>query len=145
MNDWLFEWEMAINKIDPNDIMRMVLNNHKDDIIDLNQKQLQKGMDSENKRLHPYSSPYAKARSKIGLQTENTDLKFHGDFYKYMYVALEKSGGRVGSTDGKEGVLEWRYGEEIFWLTKESQDILLWERGVAEEFSNEYIRRVKAA
>jgi hypothetical protein len=145
MNDWLFDWEMAINKIDPGEVMRFVLNNHKEDIIDLNQKQLSKGIDSQNNRLHSYSSPYASWRKKKGLQTENTDLKVHGDFYKYMYVALKKTGGRVGSTDGKEGVLEWRYGEDIFWLTKDSQDILLWERGVANEFSIEYIRRVKAA
>jgi hypothetical protein len=62
-----------------------------------------------------------------------------------MYVAFEKTTGRVGSTDGKEGVLEWKYGEEIFWLTKESQDILLWDRGVADEFKIEYIRRIKVA
>ena len=141
----MFDWEEAINRIDPIDVMRIVLEKHKDDIIELNQSQLQKGVDSEGQRLKAYSSPYEKVRRKKGLQTANTDLKFEGDFYKYMYVALGKTMGKVGSTDGKEGVLEWRYGDQIFWLTKESQELLLWEHGVAIDFKNEYIRRVKAA
>jgi hypothetical protein len=145
MESWVLSWENAIQKVDPYEVLKRVLISHHVDIIELNQEQLGKGIKSTGERLAPYSPAYAKIRAKKGLQTANTDFKVKGDFWDGIYANPSKLETIIGSRDFKEKFLEKRDGKDVFSLTPESIEKLLWERGVADDFITEYTNALIAA
>ena len=140
MNPWIHSWENAIQKVDPYEVLRLVLIAHHTDIIELNQEQLDKGLKSDVSQLKPYTSPYAKKRKKWGLKTSPTDFKVTGEFQDDMYANSLKYETIVGSRDFKTKYLENRDSNKIFALTKENIDKLLWEKGVADDFASLYTK-----
>lgn len=140
--DLFKEWISAVKSVDPFEVLREVLKEHHADIIELNQLQLDKGIKADGTRLSPYSEPYKKLRRRMGLQAANKDLKFTGDFRDAMYANPTKDYTIIGSRDFKEKFLEKMEGNEIQGLTDESIESLLWDYGVAEDFTNKYIAKI---
>ena len=66
-------------------------------MIDFNQAQLQGGQDALGQKIvtiggSPYKAYTVKVRRAAGLQTNNVDLKFEGDFYDTFKVVFVQGG-----------------------------------------------------
>ena len=145
MDAWLLSWKQAVNKVDPFMVLAEVLTKHHVDIIDLNQEQLDQGIKSTGDRLTDYSDIWARIRKKKGLQVSNKDLKFTGKLRNKMYVSPYKMYTEIGSKDPKAGEVEDMNSNDIWSLTPENMDKLLWERGVADDFITLYTSKLIAA
>lgn len=95
-----------------------------DQIILLNQAQLyQQSSDSLGNALGGYHLRWyedLKKEMNPGLGGL-VDLYLTGAFYSGFFVRVEKDVFVIGSTDGKSGDLESKYGKAIFGLTDESK------------------------
>lgn len=100
------------------------------EILDLNrEKQLyEKGIDSNGKRLIPYS-PYTVALKRLKGEIYNHPTLFDlGDFYKGFKIKYNGLSNpfNIFSTDSKSSDLIEKYGD-IFGLTKENEKYLNYE------------------
>jgi len=123
-------------------ICKRVFQRHAKDIEALNKSQLSKGTRSDDSKLPAYKKSYLKTRRKYGRPTAPMDLNLKGDFYeKFFSIYLDKYL-NIGSKDSKTGILEGRFSENVFGLTEESKDILLWQMGVGDELIEEIIKEI---
>ena len=115
-----------LNKIDEAFIEQGILDiiiKHGNLLIDLNQGQLQQGVNSKGRQLKGYqSNAYAKFKNQLnslpGLGTP--DLKLTGAFYSGWYIQEDSFPITMNSSDVKTQELIEKYGKEIFGLDKDS-------------------------
>lgn len=136
-------WVQAVERTDPYEVLQKVMNAHRNDIIELNREQLSRGIKSTGERLSPYRSElYKKKRQRAGLQTKDKDLKFTGTLWGQMYSLAFEKFTEVGSKDKKEIWVEGMEGTEIWGLTDESIDKLLFDYGALQDFIDLYIQQI---
>ena len=93
-------------------------------LTDLNRAQLMEGTDSENSQLKEYRSE-TYARMKASLNPKGvTDLRLSGDFHRSFVAITEKFPVLFAASNSKTDKLVNKYGENIFGLDEESQNIL---------------------
>ena len=122
---------------DVNAVCKRVLQRHQDDIEALNKLQLSKGIRSDNTSLPAYKKSYLKTRRKHGRPTSPMDLNLTGQFYEKFFVEFYNSYLNIGSRDGKGPVLEEMFRSDIYGLTQENLDVLLWQMGFVDDFITE--------
>lgn len=125
--------------IDMNSIVGRVLSRHTDELVALQQARLHRGERTDGEPLPlPYSSPYQKVRAKHGKGISIKDLDLTGGHYSGMYADVKKQFTEMGSNDWKEAILENNWGEEIYGLSDDDIDHILWGLGWAYEIIEEY-------
>ena len=135
------QWGKASIDIMP--VVKNVLQQHKEDVIELNQYQLETfGKRSDNKKLSPYSKRYAKIRSSEGLPTDRKTLKRRGDMYNEMYALSFDNFMEIGSRNKVAVYHEQTYGDEIWGLSEQGIEKLLYEKGVAYELITEIRKQI---
>ncbi|AKD55028.1 hypothetical protein [Spirosoma radiotolerans] len=99
-------------------VVAETIDEHDDDIVELNLSQLEAGKTSEGNDIKPFYKPgTVKARKKEGLQTDHVDFKRKGGFYAGTFAKRTTGGTEISSTDPKAPFLIKRSGEGIFGLT----------------------------
>ena len=148
MDEILDQWIGAFQEIKSSVVLKDILNAHHVDIIDLNQEQLKKGIKSTDGRLSPYSTSYAKRKRKPRIPKTLYDT---GDFYDNIYSSSVDLYTIVGSKDSKAKYIEaqeaYKSGDspdDIYGLTDENLDILLYEYHVFDEFADQYVSKLIA-
>jgi hypothetical protein len=121
-----------------------VLSRHTDEMTDLQKSRLHRGERTDKKQLPPYSKPYIPVRVKYGRPISPKDLDLTGQHHDAMFTTTSKDYTLMGSSDWKQNILEWAWGDEIYGLSEEDMDIILWESGagleMAEEFNRDLMR-----
>lgn len=105
--------------IDLNAVLKRVLQSHIDEIAELNRAQLMAGQRSDDTALPPYTTAYAKRKGKP--LTPKT-LNDKGGFHKGIFTTLFDQSMTVQSSDWKSDILEWKWGQKIFGLSRKSKD-----------------------
>jgi hypothetical protein len=123
-------------------ILKRVLQRHESEIEALNKSQLSKGELSDGSKLPPYSKGYLKTRRKHRRPITPMDLNLTGDLYQSWFTTFFDSYLSLDSLDGKGPIHEKRFGSGIYGLSPESIEILIWEKGVADEFVVEFIKEI---
>lgn len=90
------------------------------DLVDAQKDQLEKGQDSEGDKIrwqkdshYPYTKPYERRKSKLGLQTEVVDLKLSGDYYNELQARVESGKVVIKSMNDKAVYLEENYNKDL--------------------------------
>ncbi len=93
--------------------------------IDLNQEQLFRGVDSNDRLLKPpYASKYY-AKLKLSKNPAGVvDLKLTGAFYNEFFLSAASFPIFLGSADEKTFMLVNKYGKEIFGLDKKNRGVV---------------------
>lgn len=123
-------------------ICKRVFQRHAKDIEALNKLQLSQGLRSDDSKLPAYRKSYLKTRRKHGRPLAPMDLNLTKSFYEGWFSNYLASYMTIGSRDGKGPILEQRFSSDIYGLTQENKDKLLWEMGVAEELIEEIIKDI---
>lgn len=130
------------NAIDFNLIAWRVLSRHTEELVALQKSRLHKGQATNGSLLPlPYSKSHASRRAKAGRPIGVKDLDFTGEHFSQMYTIVNREGSLMGSNDDKSIILESIYkklGQEIYGLSDEDIDYVLWELGWAYEMQEEY-------
>jgi len=116
------KWLAAFRKVDTY-INRAIVEN-REEILDLNVAQLRQGKDSLGQFLQDYASKdYAEYKKFMGSQAPlwTPDLILDGGFTEGFVLKKEGMEFRFDSTDEKKDDLAYKYGDEIFGLSLESQ------------------------
>lgn len=103
-------------------LLRVVLEEFKNDIIKLNKEQLLKGNKADGTDLPGYTDAYAALKNK---PKRPKTLKDKGDFHAGFDANFFKNYYEAFSRDPKEGFLIKNWGNEIFGLTEQSKAIIL--------------------
>lgn len=124
---YLEQWQKVFNT-DINILLNKVLKDIENIIIDLNQvSQLNdKGIGSDGRSLgeySPYTVEYKKAKGQIW---SHVTLEDTGEFYRGFYVRWSSDSFQIWSSDGKTPKLVMEWGDEIFGLTDENLNELIW-------------------
>jgi len=86
---------------------------HPDEIIGFNQANLYEGKYKQGDFLAPYKN-IAYARKKLQLNPAGvTDLKLTGEYYKSLFLTVNKKTFTIQSNDPKDARLTGLYGEDI--------------------------------
>ena len=96
-------------------------------ILNLNrQAQLMKGIDSKGEKIAPEYKPFTvQIKQLIGQPYDRVTLFYSGKFYaKFKIVYNKDMSFEIISTEQKTPKLMDKYGDDIFGLTKENQQIL---------------------
>lgn len=96
-------------------------------ILNLNrQAQLMQGIDSKGQKLVPEYKPFTiEIKRLIGQPYDRVTLFYSGKFYAKFKIEYNKDMTiNIFSTERKTGDLMDKYGDYIFGLTKENQEIL---------------------
>lgn len=118
-------WIKTLNK--RNDIFRRAIVENREEILDLNVAQLEKGEDSLGALLDDYASDaYAQFKIAIGSKAPfgTPNLILEGDFTEGFVLKGDGLEFFITSTDEKKDRLRDKYGEDIFGLSEESLEIL---------------------
>lgn len=113
------------------------------EIIDLNTKTqlFDKGIDSRGEDLPlPYAPLTVEIKSHEGQPIDRITLFDTGLFQRGFFVRFENDSFGLWSTDGKTDELVSQWGVDIFGLTPESVNSLIWDKGLYETILEE-IRR----
>lgn len=120
----LFE---SLNKISIDEAVKETIEYTIPELIDLQTEQMQKGIKSDGERIedkkgvyYPYSTPYAKKKSAMGLQTKVVDLFVTGDFYHNETAQFSGDSIIFNNIDEKNAKLERQYGKEIHGMAPET-------------------------
>lgn len=106
----------AITEEEINRGVLKVVEESKNQAIDLNTKQLFEGRDAQGQSLGGYRSQ-AYADFKRTLNPRGVvDLKLTGSFYNGFFAKADRFPVMFSSTDEKTGELKEKYGDEIFGL-----------------------------
>ena len=103
-------------------LLRVVLQEHEDDILNLNKEQLQQGKRADGSELPAYSDAYARRKNK---PLKPKTLKDTGDFYKGFDAVFFNDYFEQFSRDWKGEILIKNWGEEIHGLTEQSKQELI--------------------
>jgi hypothetical protein len=103
---------------------------HEDLLKDLNNEQLNRGIDGKGQAITPYyTDGYKRFKKSKGLQTSVVDLKLSGDYHRSKEVKYFGTKDIAMFSDIKVGGfglgehLRERYGKDIEGLTKENEDL----------------------
>jgi len=111
----------------PNETERIIKAKEKF-ILDLNrQAQLMQGIDSDGEKIAPEYKPFTiEIKQLIGQPYDRVTLFYSGKFYAKFRIKFDKSNltFQIDSTEEKVTKLVIKYGDNIFGLTKENQEIL---------------------
>lgn len=95
-----------------------ILKESQREVTDLNRSQLFNSEDSNQEPLGTYASiAYANKKGRADV-----DLKLTGDFYESIFINTSKFPVVFNATDSKTQKLVYRYGEDIFGLTRPSKN-----------------------
>jgi hypothetical protein len=114
--------------------LKRVLERHEKDIQELNREQLMSGRRSDNTKLSPYTSAYAKRKNKPVTPKTLNDT---GAFHEAIFVTFFEKSFNVESDDYKNDFLESNWGPKLFGLSKENIKRLLEEYSVKDELITE--------
>ncbi|GEM_PF-4217768 len=116
--------------LDPVHSLQKAIEKNKDDILDLNRQQLDRGLDSDGDSLGRYKNfNYKKRWAPV-------DLKLHNDFRSEMDLKTDDKGTELFSHDWKAAILTKRYGKDIFGVP--TVFINNMQEAVREDFVNEF-------
>lgn len=146
----------AAAKIDFKDIIQQTVKQFKSEIIKLNQDQLeQEGVDSKGKKLPPYAASTVRIKKRKGQRTDHMTLKDTGAFYEGFYLLAFHEFWEQGSRDSKAGKLEGKWSHtydegtvvsggygDIFGITEENLNKLMWQMGFVEKLKQNYINAI---
>ncbi len=93
-----------------------VVEESKNQAIDLNTKQLFQGRDSQGQSLMGYRNPQYAAFKRSLNPAGVTDLKLTGSFHESFFAKTDSFPVMFSSSDEKTGELMQKYGKEIFGL-----------------------------
>jgi hypothetical protein len=117
------DYYKKIAAIKPEDIERgllKVVEESRNQAIDLNTKQLFSGRDAEGQSLGGYRNANYAAFKRSLNPAGVVDLKLTGSFYDGFFAKTDKFPVMFSSTDEKTGELMQKYGKEIFGLDQEN-------------------------
>ena len=134
----LTEFLNAAKTIDVTEIVRRVLSRHTDELVALQKARLHSGVKTDNEALPGYSDGWTYKRRKAGKQTSVKDLDYTGGHYKDMFAKVLKDYTEMGSEDFKQDILVHNWGIDIYGLSNDEMDYLLWDVGLALEMATEY-------
>lgn len=122
--------------------------NNSDVAVEMNKSQLERGKTSDDDNVSPsyFSSFYASMKNRINSLPPMgvPDLLLTGDFHKGFYLDLSKVNQgifEIDSTDWKTSELTSKYGESIFGLTDENEDVFFNET-VMDYFSEQVLNKI---
>lgn len=100
-------------------------------IIDMNiQDQLyEKGINRLGEKIsdyRPYRPSTISIKKEKGQPTARVTLKDEGDFYRSFYVEARSDSFYIYAKDEKTNDLERKYGKEVFGLTDDNLNELIW-------------------
>lgn len=94
-------------------------------LIELNQSQLLAGEYSTGEDIRPEYSPITvKIKEAKGQPSDRVTLKDKGDFYQSFFVTTDRFPVMFLATDEKTRSLIQKYGEIIFGLSNQSQEVV---------------------
>lgn len=108
------------------DEAELIIEDNKERISDLNQEQLNDGVDSRGEDIKPAYSPMTIRIKRLkGQPTDRVTLHDKGDFYKG--IELKKVGNiyDLTGTDSKTAKLQAKYGKDILGLTPENKEVVV--------------------
>jgi len=99
--------------LDAKEIIHEAAALREEELADLNVERMNKGLLNNGKKIEPkYSDDY---KAFKGFSTPN--LKLEGDFQSGVFVDVQSTDIKIGSTDYKEDKLVEKYSENIFGVT----------------------------
>lgn len=104
-------------------VIRKAIENNEEFILALNyEDQLyDKGIDRDGKKLTPeYAESTKKYKKRKNQPTGRVTLRDENVFHRSFYIYYGPDNIEIMTTDPIEGVLTWRYGDEIIGLTDEN-------------------------
>lgn len=118
--------EKVIKELKEIDLGRIIedgIKNNDESLIRYNtREQLYYGIDALGKQLKPkYSESYKKYKSRIGQPTDRVTLFLKGDFYDGFNISGRGFPFSVESNDSKAGMLEKKYGKNLYGITSENR------------------------
>lgn len=119
----LLDFQRKLKRLSLDELINRAVLDNKEEILDLNTAQLEKGKDSFDQFLEPYAIyEYAKFKKFWGsiAPFNIPDLKLEGDFYEGFTLIVNGQDYFITSTDEKRDWLVGKYGLEIFALSEES-------------------------
>lgn len=120
--------------VDPTHSLQKAIEGNKEEILDLNRQQLDRGLDSEGDSLGKYKNFRYKNRWRP------VDLKLEGDFRGEMDLRTDAKGTELYSHDWKMPILEKRYGKDIFGVP--TVFISNMQSAIVDDFVNEYSKLI---
>lgn len=96
-------------------------------ILNLNRNaQLMQGIDADGQKITPEYKPFTiEIKKLIGQPHDRVTLFYSGKFYsKFKIIYNKDMTFKIDSIEAKQPKLVTKYGENIFGLTKENQEIL---------------------
>lgn len=104
-----------------NNIVKDVVKENRDVILDLNKIQLESGIKNDSTKITPKYKPSTIAKKKAqGKEFRWVTLEDKGDFKRGMKVDLRGDDMLIFSSDSKSEKLKEKYSKKIFGLTKPS-------------------------
>jgi hypothetical protein len=100
-----------LRKADPLKALKSSIEKNEDEIMDLNRRQLDRGLDSEGGSLGKYKN------FKYKNRYEPVDLKLTGDFRNKFSLQVSDKETEIFSQDAKEAKLKKKYGKAIFGIS----------------------------
>lgn len=110
------------------DIERVVadtVDDHEEDIVDLNREQLAEGQNADGSDIRPdYTEVTEFIKKSKGQRSDVVTLEDTGSFYRGFYKKRVPGGSEINSRDSKTAELVEKYRDGIFGLTVASRDEL---------------------
>lgn len=109
------------------EIIKEVVSDSKDDLVDIQKKQMLRGEASDGSKIGKYKNKYYR-RKKFNLNPlagyGNVDLRLTGEFQRNIKVFFFSDSFFFESSDSKSIKLQEMYGEEIYGLNVKSDKIV---------------------
>lgn len=110
-----------LEQVDIVDLTADAMEEHADQLTDLNREQMLDGVKSTGEQIGSYRPLSVFERSRLGRQTSHVDLYLTGEFQSKMFLKLTNDMYNFDSTDSKRDKLILQYGDAIFGLTSENK------------------------
>jgi hypothetical protein len=107
--------------LDFNAVIRETVEETTEELTIYQQQQMYAGRRSDGDTIYPsYTLLTEEIKTGKGQPTDRVTLKDTGAFYRGITVTASANSVKITSTDSKTGMLEEKYGEEIFGLNADS-------------------------
>jgi hypothetical protein len=120
----------AIEKINVHEATIKAIGLTTQELADLNREQLAKGNRSDKEKVHwlkdshyPYTKPYTRIKSKLGLPTDKVDLNLGRKFVDSIKADVKGEQIDFEGTSRLAQYLEPNYSSQIYGLTDENTEI----------------------
>lgn len=120
----------SLGNIKQDVVLRAMINDNKQTLIDANRRQLREGERKDGTQIGTYLPYTIQKRQERGLQTSYIDLYYEGGFYSRMYVETKGMTFLISSKDWKLDMLEDRYGEMILGISNENKKWFMEQHGM---------------